>query len=381
MAKRILYIVGEYPSVTETFVQREIEGLRERGMSIEVCPLAGLGPAELLNAALCAPWQFCDLMFRHSHELDSCSWRRRIGSAVKALAIARRYPRVEHLHAHFLGAPALTAYYLSRVLHIPYSLTAHAHDIYVETTQSLVLKKACFRTTCTESNVRYLADREPTAPFVLVRHGIDAHYYDGERTSSVGKCHLLAVGRHVEKKGLRYLVEACAILQNRNFPFRCTIIGEGPEMKDCRQLALDSEVLSAVEFCPFVPHNALRAAYLTSDILVVPSTIQDGGDRDGLPNVILEAMASGLPVIATDAGSICEVLTDRQTGLVVPQRNPNALARAIVELWHDTNLRETLTTTSYASVQSKFDKDHWLDVLSYEFLRTFGETSSTKRDD
>ncbi len=371
MAKRILYIVGEYPSVTETFVQREIEGLRERGMSIEVCPLAGLVPGELLSAALRAPWQLCGLMLRHSRELDSCSWRRRIGSAVKALAIARIYPRVEHLHAHFLGAPALTAYYLSRVLHIPYSLTAHAHDIYVETTPSVVLKKARFRTTCTESNVRYMAEKEPTAPFVLVRHGIDAQYYDGERTSRAGKCHLLAVGRHVEKKGFRYLVEACSLLKSRGFSFHCRIIGDGPDVRKCRHQIESARLMEEVTLCPFMSHQELFCEYHAADILVVPSIVTHDGDRDGVPNVVLEAMASEVPVICSDAGSLCEAVQNDITGIVIAQRNAAALACAITKLWNDKELQTMFVQAARHQVLVKYGSEKWLSILQKMLLEEF----------
>jgi len=367
VAKRILYIVGEYPSATETFVQREIEGLRERGMTIDVCSLAGLGPAEFLDAPFRAPRQLYGLLYRHSRGLSSCTWRRRIGSVLKAMTIAHRHPRVDHLHAHFLGAPALTAYYLSCVLQIPYSLTAHAHDIYAETTPSMVLTNATFRTTCTESNVQFLAEKEPSAAFTLVRHGIDARCFAGVRTPAPGLCRLLAIGRHVEKKGFRYLVDACAFLQSCGFSFHCKIIGEGPLLEQCRHRALAIGLEGTIQFCRFVPHDELRKAYLNSDILVVPSVLAADGDRDGVPNVILEAMAACLPVVATNAGAISEVIDHRRTGIMLPQMDANAIANAVVELWSDSTLRDMLVATAFHRIRSEFDQEPWLSILRQSF--------------
>jgi methionyl-tRNA formyltransferase/glycosyltransferase involved in cell wall biosynthesis len=336
-------------------------------MSIEVCALGGLGAGDLLGAALRSPKQLYGLLRNCSHDFNSCTWRRRIGSALKAAAIARRYSRVDHLHAHFLGAPALTAYYLACLLQIPYSLSAHAHDIYAETTPSLVLTKASFRTTCTKSNVQFLAEKEPSAPFTLVRHGIDARYYAGVRTPAPGLCRLLAVGRHVEKKGFQYLVDACAFLQSRGFSFHCKIIGEGPLLDQCRHRALAIGVKDIIEFRRFLPHDELQRAYLDSDILVVPSILAADGDRDGVPNVILEAMATGLPVIATDAGAIGEAIEHRRTGLLLPQMDAAAIAKAVSELWSDPRLRESLIEAALQDVRLKWDAALGLDLLEEAF--------------
>jgi glycosyltransferase involved in cell wall biosynthesis len=170
----------------------------------------------------------------------------------------------------------------------------------------------------------------------------------------------LAVGRLVEKKGFEYLIDACALLREDGMPFSCTLVGEGYLKTSLRtriaELALEDSVL----LVPFRPHAELRTYYLRSDVLVAPSVVATDGDRDGLPNVILEAMASGLPVIASDAGSISEAVRDTQTGLLVPQGDARALANALVRVQRDHGLSADMSGRAQEFVRAEFSEEVWL---------------------
>ncbi len=369
-AHQILYVVGTYPSPTETFIDREIQGLRHMGLDVRVLPLdqtpcfRGLAQALLhlpRNAALL-----------RSLRADPCPLphRRCLGATLRAATSARACKDVSHIHAHFLGLPATVAFCLSRMIGIPYSLTAHARDIYAEHTPQVVIRDAAFRTTCTQTNADFLKERYPDAPFELIRHGLDpVPYADAHPTRTAAPCRLLTVGRLVDKKGLPFLLRACAILRDDGFPFTCTIIGEGPLHE-----ALSSEIAALglsdrISLLPFLPHEEVIEHYHAADLLVVPSITAKDGDRDGVPNVILEAMASGLPAVAADAGSIPEAVTEGTTGILVPPKDPTALANAIFSLWHDPARRTQLATQATDFVRTEFAPDKWLARLHTRLIQ------------
>jgi glycosyltransferase involved in cell wall biosynthesis len=288
-----------------------------------------------------------------------------------------RAKHAQHLHAHFLGIPALVAYCLSRELGIPYSLTAHAHDIYVDGCPECVIRNAVFRTTCTLSNQRYLSARYPDSPFELVRHGIDAAQYSGPRSSyRDGIFRILAIGRLVEKKGFEHLIDACALLRGGGVPFSCTLVGKGHLETSLREKIAQLGLEDTVSLVPFRPHAELRTYYLRSDVLVAPSVVATDGDRDGLPNVILEAMASGLPVIASDAGSIPEAVRDTQTGLLVPQGDARALANALMRVQHDHVFCANMSGRALELVRTEFSEEVWLRRLQCLFTSMNDRTAS-----
>jgi glycosyltransferase involved in cell wall biosynthesis len=150
---------------------------------------------------------------------------------------------------------------------------------------------------------------------------------------------LLAVGRFVEKKGFHFLIAALTRLK---LPFRLTIAGDGPERERLRHLITLNNLENRIVFYGSVTHAELPRMYADADVVVVPSVQDSSGDRDGLPNVVLEAMASGRPVIASDVGAITSAITHDENGLLVPPADPVALSQAIRRLAEDRNLRERL---------------------------------------
>lgn len=363
MAKHVLYLVGRYPCRTETFIEREIDGLGRRGFEIKVVPLFDI---KLLESFQVIP-RYMNAFTKISRQLRTqqiTSWRRITSSFLRSLPIVPMTREYDHIHAHFLGLPATVAYMLSVLTDIPYSLSAHARDIYVELTHPTVINTARFRTTCTETNRLYLNNRYDNAPFQLIRHGLDPEQYLKTRHYTMGgNCRLLAVARFVEKKGLINLVLACDRLQRKRFPFTCTIIGEGPQASHLSHTIDRLDMKESIQLRPPCDHVQIIEQYRQSDILVVPSVIAQDGDRDGVPNVILEAIAAGCPVVATDAGSIPEVVKDAVTGVVVPQNDPQALAGAIERLWTDVEKRRCLSGRALEMLRTEYDPEKWFDGL------------------
>lgn len=366
---RILYLVGRYPELSETFIQREIDGLRKRGLCIQVMGTIGhpwtLSPAGAIRLGT-APIA----VYRELQQTTPGVGQKTIAHALaRAIAVASRAAGTTHIHAHFLGFPSLVAFCVSRLLSIPYSLSAHAHDIYVVSTPEEIVRAATFRTTCTQRNMDYLNRLYPCAPFELVRHGMSIE--NVKRVDTVqgqGQCRILGVGRLVEKKGFVHLVRACQILKERAESFSCNIVGSGPLLPELKREIAALDLLEDINLLGALPQHRVQEEYRQADVLVVPSVIASNGDRDGLPNVILEAMSSGLPVIATDAGSIPEAVRDGGTGLLVPQKNAGAIADQIQRLNAHPKLRESLIDASYNLIESQYRASVWLEKLHALFL-------------
>jgi glycosyltransferase involved in cell wall biosynthesis len=377
MTKKILYVVGTYPSPTETFIEREITGLRELGLAITVWPIFPGGESSagrpLLSGASPSLTKAKRQVLRSTGlgEL-SISLKGRL-HAKKLLAHIKG---IDHIHAHFLGLPATVAYHVWRQTGIPYSLTGHARDIYVEQTPTEVIRNAAFRTTCTQHNVDYLNEKYPDSPFILVRHGIDVSQYSFRREqSTTPPCRLLAIGRLVEKKGFIYLIRACSVLKDWQFPFHLTLIGDGPLRSVVETEISHLEPGMAIMRSSLLPHSEIIQSLHLADLLVVPSVLAQDGDLEGIPNVILEGMAVGVPVIATPAGSIREAVKNGITGVTVEEKNPYKLAMMIQHLWIATEKRSHLARQARHHCTLQSDQFAWLQEMYRLFkgsLRTLG---------
>ncbi|MFQ5628509.1 MAG: glycosyltransferase family 4 protein, partial [bacterium] len=165
---------------------------------------------------------------------------------------------------------------------------------------------------------------------------------------------LLAVGRLVEKKGFPYLIEACKQLREQGIQFRCEIAGDGPMHAQLEKQVWQSGLDDAIVLHGALPPEEIKKFYAQASLFVLPSFITKSGDRDGIPNVILEAMAMALPVVATRVSGIPEAIVHEETGLLVPEKDADALAQAIINLLSNPARRQQLGNAGRERVTHKF---------------------------
>ena len=384
---RVSYVIGTYPALTTTFIDREINALIDLGIDVRIVsmrrprtepsdaqrPLAQrteyvLPPSPLRLAASQLRW-LARRPFTYLHALAYLLTRRHEhGSRLRTaahfvmgaeVASRLRHRANGHLHAHFADRAATVAYVAGRLLGTGYSLTAHANDIYLNPNLlPMKIGNSRFTATCTEYNLAHL--RTVLAPSAARRvqriyHGLELGSYaqlNGGRSETPT---IVSVGQLKEKKGLRYLVEAVALLRQRGLDVACRIIGEGPLRADLAALIEQHRLQDRIMLLGALPHDEVIGHYATANIFALPCVVAEDGDRDGIPNAILEGMASGLSVVSTPISGIPEVIQHETTGLLVPPADSTALADAIERLVRDEELGRALGRGGRAFVIDAFD--------------------------
>jgi glycosyltransferase involved in cell wall biosynthesis len=392
VAPRLAYVIGTYPVPTTTFIDREIEALRRLGADVRVISIrrpAGsdlsetqrriqadvryvlpVGAADLLRShvgfLLSRPGAYArTLIYVVSRPHPSVRSRARtvlhFGVGVHVARLIRELAPIDHLHAHFVDRAALVALVAGRLLGRSFSATAHANDIYVDPV--LLPEKiaaAKFIATCTRHNDTHLRAAVNGAWEGKVRciyHGLDLSEYAPGRAPRRDRPLLLAVGQLKPKKGLHHLLEACRILLERGSSFDCEIVGEGPLRAELTAKIAELDLGACVRLLGALPHEVVLDKYREAAVFVLPCVTGPDGDRDGIPNVILEAMAMGVPVVSTRHSGIPEAVEDGRTGLLVPPGDPDQLASAIARLLRDGSLRQRLGSGGRERVEKVFDID------------------------
>ncbi|MFQ5783924.1 MAG: glycosyltransferase [Alphaproteobacteria bacterium] len=289
--------------------------------------------------------------------------------------------RIRHLHGHFCHGATTVTWFVSRLAGIPFSFTAHAKDIYQRKLNpgdllERKVKAARFVTTCTGANQRQLARLRPERDIVYtVYHGLDTDYFSPapreERPDSTPL--VLSVGRCVAKKGFPSLITACAALKQAGLDFRCLIVGEEGDQSDLVRRMIDTEGLAGtVVLEDAVTQDKLKGLYERATVFVLPCQVNEDGDRDGIPNVLVEAMAMGVPVTSTTVSGIPELVADGVDGLLVPPRDAAALADAIRRLLLDETLRHELAVSARKKICDGFDSRRTTATLKDLFLKAVG---------
>ena len=383
-------LVKIFPKLSETFILEEILGLEKRGVSLRLYSLAA--PTDTMTHAqvrrVRAPLMRVpeaaanrEFVVRHlrlaaAHPLRwlgafaAASRRGRPGMRdfLRAGWLAEQLKRdgVEHLHTHFISTPADIATLVSKLGALPFSISAHAKDIYLSAHDDLKRKldAARFTVTCTEFNRRTLTLIAPGAAVHRMYHGLDRTlFHPRPPVTSDAPPLILSVGRLREKKGLDTLIDACAKLRARRQPFACEIVGYGEE-REHLQLRIDRLGLAdQVRLVGALARDEVIAAYARATVCVQPSRIAADGDRDGIPNVLLEAMAMGLPVVASRVSGIPELVSHGRNGLLVEPDQATLLADAIERVMTQPALAARLGRQAVASVAELFDNDRNLDLL------------------
>lgn len=269
---------------------------------------------------------------------------------------------ITHLHAHFCHGSTTMTLFASRMAGVPFSFTAHAKDIYLPKLNpgdllQIKMRRAQFVVTCTEANKQYLEEACPDgAPVYTIYHGVDTTRFHPASNGAPDRPVILSVGRFVEKKGFPFLVQACRILKDLGHQFQCRILGEPDEQsRFVQQLIQELSLEDCVVIEPGTTQDELRALYRQATMFVLPCQIVTNGDRDGIPNVLAEAMATGVPVVSTDISGIPELVVHRENGLLVSQRDVHALAKAIEELLVAPQLRDSLGNAGRETISRIFD--------------------------
>jgi glycosyltransferase involved in cell wall biosynthesis len=296
---------------------------------------------------------------------------RRFGQAL--VLAAELPPDVAHLHAHFLHTPASVTRYAALLHGLTWSVSAHAKDIWTtpEWEKREKLAASAFATTCTACNASHLRALASRARVDLVYHGVDVARFpphvdaraprDGTDASS--PVQLLAVGRAVEKKGFDDLLDALARLP-RDCHWRLEHIGDGPRLPALQRQAKRLGIAARIRWRGARAHDDVLAAYRSADLFVLPCRIAGDGDRDGLPNVLLEAQSQALACVTTNVSGIPELIVDGETGVLVPPRAPVVLADALARLIGDAALRTALGRAGCERTTRCFSLDAGADRLA-----------------
>lgn len=378
---RIGYVVKRYPRFSETFIVNEILAHEAAGGDVEIFSLRPPVDTHFQNSIsrVKAPVTYLTIPSMKAAGLwESIQegagefpdfWNsleafrdEDIADVLMGMQLARIIRRrgIDHLHAHFATSATTVARIAARLADIDYTFTAHAKDIYHESVcprdLERKLRDAYAAVTVSDFNVFHLRETYPSLSRNV--HGV----YNGMPLDEL--CYspptqrprqIVAVGRLVAKKGFEVLLDACARLQEREVDFRCAIIGTGELEASLRAQVKHLGLEGIVELQGARPQNDVMRVVRESAVLAAPCVIGDDGNRDGLPTVLLEAMALGTPCVATDVTGIPEVVQHEQTGLLVPQNDPIALANALQQILDDEHLSQRLAENARRLLEERFD--------------------------
>jgi glycosyltransferase involved in cell wall biosynthesis len=397
MTTNVAYLTKRFPRLSETFILDEILGLEGAGVPLRLYAIADphesliqpdvarvLSPVVYLRGAG-GPWarrgEIRETLLAHAQLLAGSprrylrvvgyiARRRRHLSTLRNFAYAGRLARLlresetGHLHAAFAHGPASIAHFVHLLTGLPFSFSAHAKDIYVSAPDLLArkLRDASFVLCCSESARDALTSsagaEADVAKVLLAHHGVDTRRFlrgEGSTKDDGAPLEVLAVGRLVAKKGYPVILAALKTLRDEGRRVHCTIVGAGVDRDELARLTQELDLTATVEFVGSRTHQQVAAHYHEADVFVQASVVLDNGDRDGIPNSLLEAMASGLAVVASDVAGIPEVVAGG-CGLLVTPGDATQLADALSLLADDAALRAQLGRQARAHVVEWFDR-------------------------
>ncbi|HYT70044.1 MAG TPA: glycosyltransferase family 4 protein [Gemmatimonadales bacterium] len=393
MTESVAYIVKAWPRLSETFILNEILDLERQGVAIRIFSVRDPdpGPVHARVALVRAKVSCLSLATRWKSALPANfrslfrQPRSYLHNLISAIVLVLRHRRsaalrhffragyladllsrepCPHLHAHFASTPALVALLASRLTGIPYTLTAHAKDIYANDPDRLrpKLREARAVITCTEYNRQHLLRQyrlECDGKLHCIYHGVNLSQFpfSWPHTSDNGDPLVLSVARLVEKKGLEDLISAAAVLRRRGRRFKVEIIGDGPMESTLQAQLTDLGLGGFVELLGAQPQETVCLAYRRASVFALPCKIAGNGDRDGIPNVLLEAVASGVPVVSTPVSGIPELIESGREGLLVEPNQPAMLADALEEILSSPELSGRLARAARVKLEARFSLD------------------------
>jgi colanic acid/amylovoran biosynthesis glycosyltransferase len=420
---KIAYVLSRFPKLTETFILYEILAVERQGVHVEIFPLLrarrtathvegasifaklverlrpGRGPVlmhpeavELVARAHYVPFISRAIFAANWRELRrnpaeyvrtlAILVRRNIGSAnlllgglaifPKAVSFAEQIRRlnVTHIHAHFANHPAAAAWVMARLTGISFTFTAHGADLQVD--QHMLCQKACDAlrvVTISRHNrelIQQTCGKRLSSKVVVIHCGVDttALRPNARTVARPGEpFQILCIGTMYEVKGHRYLVDACRILAERGQKFECHLVGHGPLRRELELQVRSANLSGSVVFEGERTRSEVVELLNRSQVLVLPSVPTESGRREGIPVVLMEAMASGLAIVASAISGIPELVKNEQSGLLVAPRDPEAIAAAIIRLAADVELRHRLALAGRRTIEAEFDLEANADAL------------------
>ena len=402
---QVAFVLKGYPRLSETFIAQEIHSLLGLGMDIAIYSLrqptdtsthpvhdeitASVNylpeylhkePLRVLNGLLRSIMKpgFKTAMSTWWKDLRRDSSRSRVRRLGQAMVLAAELPtNTSAIHAHFMHTPASVARYAAQILGLPWSCSAHAKDIWTSPEWELreKLNDCQWLTTCTAANTEYLSTLTDVGRVFLNYHGVDlarfppaperSSQYDGSSPDQTVQ--LLSVGRAVSKKGYFSLLDALSGIAP-NLYWNFTHIGGGDLLEPLKQHA---EKLGIEDHCHWLgaqPQQLVLQYYREADLFVLNSQIDDNGDRDGLPNVIVEAQSQSLAVLSTNISGIPELIKNEENGILVEQRDTAALNAALSRLISEPDFRDKLGRAGNEKVRAVLDKDINIQQLYAQFM-------------
>jgi glycosyltransferase involved in cell wall biosynthesis len=391
--RKIAVVLKGYPRLSETFIAQELLGLERAGHDLVLVALRR--PTDLkrhpvheeIRAAVHylpeylhdEPWRVLRALMKSLpeagfwralgpflHDLLRDRTRNRVRRFGQALVLVAEWPGdARWLHAHFIHTPASVTAYASMIAGVPWTCSAHAKDIWTSSDWELSEKlgRARWTVTCTRSGFEHLKSLTSEKSRVhLSYHGLDLDrfpVFDGDHSRRDGSdpgepVRIMSVGRAVAKKGFDILLKALSLL-HADLNWRFEHIGAGDLTKDLRAMAGELGLADRVRWNGALDQKDVLARYRDSDIFALACRIAADGDRDGLPNVLVEASSQRLACISTAVSGVPELLEDGENGLVVPPEDPRTLAAALERLIRDPDLRRRLGAAAEKRVRAEFD--------------------------
>ncbi|MFH0785249.1 MAG: glycosyltransferase family 4 protein [Pseudomonadota bacterium] len=384
---RIAYILLWFPKPSETFIFREVVNLRILGLPIEVFTIYG-ALSRKLSLEMLAYRDVIRLGMSVLKRLpgDIAYWRRKKpelvwelfktvpirkwkslefgGENIIAFLCGFTFARIfekeafDHIHAPWAMGPATAAWIASRLTGIPFSFTGRAGDIYPpDGALKEKIRDSLFVTSDNMINVSYLNSSSPRAVSKIygIYNGIDSRPFKDAAVAMNPPYQLLALGRFDRIKGFDVLLRACGILKKTGFDFHLTLAGDGPRRLQLKYWTYRLGLKNHISYPGFIAHDRISAFFRSSDIFIMPSVVHKSGDRDGMPTVIMEALLHRLPVISTNVCGIPEVIINNETGLLVWEKDPLALADAIRKMTNNRSLALEMAEKGRKLVLEKFD--------------------------
>jgi len=415
MAERVIYIVRSWPRLSQTFVLDEVLALQRRHVDLALFSLVHSGEAVVqpevcdvtapvtflsdrgrrllhhrvrshVTVIAAHPWRYArTLLFclRRPHlaaGYHGCSVAGCLMHAVEVCAVLHEMRRdghePAHVHAHFAHDPTLVALLVARLTGLPFTFTAHARDLVQIPARSLRTRagEAAALVTCCQANADYIAAVVPVRrrpPVLVIHHGVDlGRFLPVPHPAEPAAPVLVSVGRLVEKKGYADLLEALARLAATGVPFHCRVYGDGPLHASLMSLRDGLGLQQHVTMAGAADREGIRAALGEADVFVLTPVTTTDGDRDGIPNVLVEAMACGLPVVTTSAGGVTELVRHDESGLVAASGDIEAIAGALRAAIESDALRRRLGEAARSTVEHDFDLNSAARTLQTLFQAT-----------